>query len=43
MPAQFLTPEIAEQMIADPRYKHRLKLVFEFFRGSVTKKQTWPR
>lgn len=33
MPGQFSLREIAEQMIAEPRYKHRLKLLFEFFRG----------
>ena len=31
--AQFSLRQIAEQMLAEPRYKHRLKLVFEFFRG----------
>lgn len=33
MGAQFSLREIAEQMLDEPRYKHRLKLVFEFFRG----------
>ena len=33
MAAQFSLREIAEQMTDEPRYKHRLKLVFEFFRG----------
>jgi len=31
--AQFSLRQIAEQMIDEPRYKHRLKLFFEFFRG----------
>jgi len=34
MVAQFSLRQIAEQMIEEPRYKHRLKLVFEFFRGA---------
>ena len=33
MTGQFSLRQIAEQMLDEPRYKHRLKLVFEFFRG----------
>ncbi len=34
MTGQFSLRQIAEQMLDEPRYKHRLKLVFEFFRGA---------